>query len=595
MVKKRKNLLWSVGLRFSHLLIIYMILAAVLTQIVIRGNDYIARAMDMVLAGEQVQLNTLLLPLLGMIVLGTAVAYGKSISGNYYSALVQRNLRGSLAEHLLDMPFCYFDEKGSGSIMTKLSSDIGEVGTFISEILPEILVNLITIISVTTYLVQMDGMLIVILFASYPVMLVVADKLSKKLAEIAKRYRSKMDERTQIAYDAIQGITVGRSYNLYHVIKRRIDVAIDAIADNGCKSTRISSMAWVLKGVLTTIPVVVCYLFALHETIINRITVGDMLAFTVLLGRIIYPIGDVVFCVNEIRTTGVACKRLQEIYEVVGEDGQENKTEAGRKSIENEKAAQTYAPKQLDAPAISWNNIHFSYQAEREILKGVSFEIKQGESVAFAGGSGEGKSTIFRILMGFYPRTAGEFYLFGKEYAQWSIKELRKNFSYVSQNVFLLPQSIMQNVACGKEDATKEDVIEACKAANIHDFIMKLPNGYDTVVGERGARLSGGERQRISIARAYLKDAPILLLDEPTAAVDAGTESEIQEALANIAEGRTVVVIAHRLSTIKQSDRIYIVNDGQIAEMGTHEELLALKGIYAGMYGKEVAADETVA
>ena len=590
MVGRRKNLLWSVGLRFSPLLIIYVILAAVLTQIVIKGNDYIARAMDMVLEGESVQLDTFLLPLLGMIVLGTVVAYGKSISGNDYSALVQRDLRGALTEHLTDMPFCYFDEKGSGSIMTKLSADIGEVGTFISEILPEILVNLITIISVTTYFVQMDGMLIVILFASYPVMLVVADKLSKKLAEIAKRYRSKMDERTQIAYDAIQGITVGRSYNLYHVIKRRIDVAIDAIADNGCKSTRISSMAWVLKGVLTTIPVVVCYLFALHETVTNRITVGDMLAFTVLLGRIIYPIGDVVFCINEIRTVGVACKRLQEIYEVVGEDSREERQDNRAESISN---ADDSIVQQANAPAISWSNIHFAYQSDREILKGVSFEIRQGESVAFAGGSGEGKSTIFRILMGFYPRTQGEFYLFGKEYGQWDIKELRKNFSYVSQNVFLLPQSILQNVACGKEDATKEEVIAACKAANIHDFIMKLPNGYDTVVGERGARLSGGERQRISIARAYLKDAPILLLDEPTAAVDAGTESEIQEALANIAKGKTVVVIAHRLSTIKPSDRIYIVNDGRIAEAGTHEELLALEGIYAGMYGKEVAADES--
>lgn len=573
----------KIGLRFSPLLITYMILAAILTQIIIRGNDYIARAMDLVLTGEEVQLDTFLLPLLGMIILGTAVAFGKSISGNYYSALVQRELRGTLAEHLLDMPFCYFDEKGSGSIMTKLSSDIGDVGNFFSEILPDILVNLITIISVTTYFVQMDGMLIVILFASYPVMLVVADKLSKKLAEIAKRYRSKMDERTQIAYDAIQGIVVGRSYNLYDVIKRRIDVAIDDIADNACKSTRISSMAWVLKSVLTTIPVVICYLFALHETMTNRITVGDMLAFTVLLGRIIYPIGDLVFCVNEIRTVGVSCKRLQEIYEVVGEQ-------------ESQNAGQLYSLEEKDAmddsaPAITWKDVRFSYQAERKILKGLSFEINQGETVAFAGGSGEGKSTIFRLLLGFYTKTGGEMLLFGKETAQWNVKELRKCFSYVSQNVFLLPQSIFQNVACGKENATKEEVIAACKAANIHDFIMSLPNGYDTVVGERGARLSGGERQRISIARAYLKAAPILLLDEPTAAVDAGTESEIQEALANIAKGKTVVVIAHRLSTIKHSDRIYIVNKGQVAEAGTHEELLALNGIYAGMYGKEVAAD----
>ncbi len=212
--------------------------------------------------------------------------------------------------------------------------------------------------------------------------------------------------------------------------------------------------------------------------------------------------------------------------------------------------------------------------------------------VAFAGGSGEGKSTIARLLYGLYSKQSGSYQLFGKEVEQWSLQEWRNCFSVVSQNVFLLPQSISENVACGKKGATREEIEEACRAADIHDFIMSLPQGYDTQVGERGVKLSGGQRQRISIARAFLKSAPILLLDEPTSAVDTETEQEIQKAITRVARDKTVIVIAHRLSTIQNADCIYVVRNGIIVESGTHGELLAQNGIYAGLYGKEVSVDE---
>ena len=203
-----------------------------------------------------------------------------------------------------------------------------------------------------------------------------------------------------------------------------------------------------------------------------------------------------------------------------------------------------------------------------------------------SGGSGEGKTTIFKLLCGFYEIGGGQYRLFGHSFVDWNLEAARKCFSQVSQNIFLFPGTIRQNVACGKENATEKEIVEACKNANIHDFIMELPQGYETLVGERGVLLSGGQRQRISIARAFLKNAPILLLDEPTASVDVASEQKIQEAIDRVAIGRTVIIIAHRLSTIKNVKKIYVVSGGKIAEAGNHEELLGKRGIYAQMYAK---------
>ncbi len=585
---------WRISVRHGIYLLVYVVMAVILSEIIIRGNDYIAEATDNMLAGLPIQLQSFLLPLTMMIVLGTVVAFLKSLSGNHYSALVQRDVREQLGEHMLKLPFSYFDENGSGSILTRFSSDIGEAGRFFSEILPELLVNFATVITVTVYFVRMDARLIVILFASYPIMLLASDKLSKRLAKIVKRYRTGMDERTQIAYDVIQGITVARSYNLYDTVCKRIGTVIDKIAEQACKSTRISSMGWLLKGIITTIPVVICYLFALHEVLLGKITVGEMLAFTVLLGRVIYPLGDIVFCLNDIRTAKVAMDRLELLYQAAPEEamfavGKKNAATETVLAVKEDVVANIQ--KNTDW-AICWRGIGFAYEEAKTVLEDVTFDVKQGEMIAFVGGSGEGKSTIFRLLCGLYHKQKGEYLLFGKHFETWSLDNLRNCFSVVSQNVFLLPQTVGQNVACGKPDATMEEIMEACKAANIHDFVQRLPQGYDTQVGERGVKLSGGERQRISIARAFLKDAPILLLDEPTSAVDMETESEIQEAINRIAQEKTVIVIAHRLSTIRNADCIYVLNDGKIVEQGYHEELLEKNGIYANLYGKEVLAHE---
>ncbi|HIT41491.1 MAG TPA: ABC transporter ATP-binding protein [Candidatus Caccovicinus merdipullorum] len=592
MVKKARGLFWRASIRYVFLLGISVILAVLLNGIVIAGNDRVAQAADRIFAGQAVDMGKLLVGLSGLAVWGAVFSFGKSLSAGHYSALVSRRVRKQLGEHLLKLPCACFDERGAGGVLTRFSSDIGEAGRFYSEILPDLLVNLVTVVMVTGYFTRMDGRLILILFASYPVMLVVADKLSKKLARIAKGFRTRMDDRTEAAYDLIQGIEILRSYNLEETADRRIGTVIDDIADHGCKSTRISSMGWLLKGVLTTVPEVVCYLFALYEVLGGRITTGEMLSFAVLLGRVIYPIGDIVFCANDIRTAGVAMERLERLFNRPTEEEERlSACDFGGKT-ETYDSAEKGRNGDREETAISWSGVKFSYELGNPVLKGASFCIRKGETAAFVGGSGEGKSTIFKILCGLYTKEEGEYLLYGRRIEDWDIQAARDCFSIVSQNVFLFPESIFWNVACGKPGVSRKEAEEACRAARIHDFIAGLPEGYDTLVGERGVKISGGERQRISIARAFLKNAPIILLDEPTSAVDTGTEQEIQEAVSRIAAGKTVIVIAHRLSTVKSADRIYVLQDGHAAESGTHKELLRKKGIYANLYGKEVEENE---
>ncbi len=574
--KLKTNLYVDMGMKHGWMLFLYIAAAIVMNIVVVSGSDYLAGATDTLLAGGTVEFGSFFLPLSVLIVVGTVMTYIKSISGNNYSARVQRDIKGRLGAHLLTLPYAYYDEKGTGSIMTKLVSDMNEVGRFFSEIMPDLIVDFVTVATVVVYLLQMDVLLVVVLFITVPALLAAADRLSRRLTSVVKKRRTSIDARTQIAYDAISGMEVVRSYNLYEVMQKKINYYIDDVAEQGCKSTRITSMGYVLKNTVNTIPVVICYLFALHEIIIGKITTGDMFAFSVLLGRIIWPLSNIVFCVNDIREVNVSLKRVEEI------DAQEpEKSGTG-----------AFAMEASDGKVIAWSDVTFSYDGEHSVLNGINLEIHQGETVAFAGGSGEGKSTIFRILCGFYGKNSGSYKLFGHEYEEWDIGKARQCFSYVSQNVFLFPESILRNVAYGKENATKEEVIEACKNANIHDFIVNLPQGYDTLVGERGVRLSGGERQRISIARAFLKNAPILLLDEPTAAVDSVTEAMLSEAIERISSGKTVIIIAHRLSTIIDADKIYVIEKGRVAESGTHEELIRLNGIYAGMHGKEAAVNE---
>lgn len=375
--------------------------------------------------------------------------------------------------------------------------------------------------------------------------------------------------------DTYNGILVGRTYNLDEAMTGRIDQAVGDILTNEYKRTIVNSFTSVTGNLMRWIPTIICYLYALFEVLNGRLTLGTLLAFIILLDRIVHPLGEIPGLMNGFREKWVSFRRLESITLQSDEPS----------------GTGTYTP-MTDKPLIRFRDLTFGYNQEDILFDKLNFAIYEGSHVALVGGSGCGKSTIFKILCSFYQHRSGDYLLYGQASTNWDVTALRDQFSLVSQNTYLFPGTIGENVALGKEGASRKDIENACIMANIHGFIRDLPEGYETLVGERGAKLSGGQRQRIAIARAFIKDAPILLLDEPTSAVDVGTENLIKEAIDRIAKDRTVITIAHRLNTIEHADHIFVFEKGGLKESGTHNDLMMEKGAYYRLYKEEGLEDE---
>ncbi len=592
---KRKYTVGHIALKYSGLFVLGIILSFFTTWITIYCSDTVAKAVDAVMSeGREVELSAYICIILIMAVVMLIVTFVQNIIIRLYSVKAQTEYKNRMADKIPDIEYSYFDDKGSGSIMNRLIADVGELNKLFSENVPTLVIAIIVVVAVVSYMLVLDWKLSLVTIVIYPILLYLANYVSNKVKKLVNLRKNLLDERTAVAHDCIQGVVVGKSYNLEEVQEKRIGKVIDTVFANERARTGIQSLSYILEAIIGWIPVVISYVLALLEVLNGSITVGDMLAYTVLLGLVARNVEKIPMGIIELKECLVSVRRLNELMcapvEATGEytgqkTGQKTDINGFGVDVENEK----------NKEAIRFSDVKFSYSDGEtdnvQVLKGVSFVAKKGQQTAIIGGSGGGKSTIFKLICGFYQINGGSYKLFGQEFDNWNLKSAREKLALVSQNVFLLPESIADNVAYGRPGATKEDIIAACKSANIHDFIINLPNGYDTLVGERGVRLSGGERQRISIARAFLKNAPILLLDEPTAAIDVETEKLIQEAIDRVSAGKTVITIAHRLNTIVNADKIYVIDGGVVAESGTHKDLLENEGVYAQLYGKQMESE----
>lgn len=561
-------------LRYGGYFLLGLVLSYVLAAIVVEGNTIISQAIDTMLAGEPVDFSAFIGLFLGLILLGFAMAFAKSIVMSRYSIQVQTRYKGIVARKLYHLEYKYFDENGSATIINKMNADIAESDLLLGETLPEICTESVELLTYAVYIGQLNPGLLLLMVICYPLVLCFTNYVAKKLTSLKKVHREKSDSITGIAQDCMSGILVVRAFGAEEYFQKKINQAAEALVHNEEQRTRISNTSLCAKNLLEWIPNIICAVYAYILVLRGDLSVGELMAFIIIQERFVGAFINLPFSVVDAKEHIVCVKRVEQILDEPEEESG-TETDGIREDV-----------------AVSFEQVDFQYTENNPVLKNISFSIKKGSSVAFVGESGGGKSTIFHILCGFYPVNSGEYRLFGRDYRTWEKKAAREKMALVSQNVFLFPTTIYENVRYGRADAGKEEIIAACKNARIHDFIMSLPEGYDTVVGERGILLSGGERQRISIARAFLKDAPILLLDEPTSAVDVETERLIQDAIDLLSENRTCIIIAHRLSTIQNVDEIMVLKDGAIAEKGTHETLLKQNGVYAGMYGREAALKE---
>lgn len=581
----RKNLPW---------LAISLVAAYILTSVTVKGGTLLSNAIDKLLSENSSGIINMdfMKQLFLFVGIGFAASLVRDLCASQFSVNIKTKFREEAGEKLVRLEFKYFDQNTSGTILNKLISDIEKAGRFFSETFPDICRIFVEAITIIISIGQMDGMLVIFLAIGYPFVMLISNYSSKRMAKLAKNRWKKIDEMNSLAYDNIQGIVVGRSFNLIPMMKEKLDVVINQILNFEFRRNKLSAVSWILGSVVNWLPNIILATLALQRVLSGHITIGEMTYFVLMLDRIIHPLSELPSLFNDGREISVSIHRLEEL---MGQEEEPSGTYANMGSLEvhahskeTEQASSNIknynAVKPAKKAVIEFEHIDFSYNTENPVLRDVTFTIHGGEQVAFVGGSGEGKSTIFKLLCGFYQKEAGGYRLFGKSFEEWDLNAARSLFSLVSQNVFLFPETIAENVAYGCQEATMEEIKNACRFANIHNFIESLPEKYDTLAGERGARLSGGERQRISIARAFLKNAPILLLDEPTSAIDVGTENLIKEAIARISKGRTVITIAHRLSTIEDADRIMVLSKGQIAESGTNEELLLKKGVYHNLY-----------
>ncbi|MDE7273684.1 MAG: ABC transporter ATP-binding protein/permease [Lachnospiraceae bacterium] len=552
----RRNVFLKNMFHYWYMPLIGVTLASLLNLAVVRGNEVISAVIDQMLAGDHVVFGSFLAEFAVLTILGFAAAFAATAVSGKYGVLVSVRYRQQVAEKLYHMEYQYFDEHNSASVINKVNADLNEAERFLNETFVMLIADVVAVVIYADYVRRLNVKLFILVLVCYPLVLWIANKLVKKIYSLTMTYREKSDAITGIAQDALKGILIVRSFGLEQYFQNKMHAATLDLVDNEEKRAKISNTAMLIRKLIQWIPNILCAVYSVVLVMQGNLSIGELLAFILVLGKLVESFMGLPFNMVDAAESIVSIQRVEEILRT-----SEEPYGSGKAPLDEE-------------IVLAFDNLTFGYNNTQTVLENVNFEVRKGENVAFVGASGGGKSTIFHLLCGFYRAQAGEYRLYGRNFADWDKEKAREQFALVSQNVFLFPTTIEENVRYGRWDASEAEIVAACKEAEIHAFIESLPMKYQTVVGERGAMLSGGQRQRIAIARAILKDAPILLLDEPTSAIDEGTEKEIQQAIARVREGRTCLTIAHRLSTIQDADWIFEVKNKNIEEVGTYDQYL---------------------
>lgn len=513
--------------------------------------------------------------LLVVYVLRMGLSYYVQYVGHMMGVKMQAKMRSDLFSHLETLPFSFYDDRETGKIMSRMTTDLFDIAELAHHGPENFIITSVSVVISFVYLASINIWLSLIIFACVPALVIVSMSLRRRMRTAFKRRRESNAVINAALESSISGIRVTKAFN-------NAEKEIEKFECGNAQFVENSRMAYKAMGKFHSETTFVTDVFNVVILIAGglflysgKIDFGDYSAFIVSVNLFINPINTLIRFMESFQD-GVS--GFERYIEIMSTEPESDSPDA--RDMDNVQGS------------IEFQNVTYGYGKGENVLKGVNLKVNKGMTYALVGPSGGGKTTICHLIPRFYDIQQGKILIDGIDTSSVTRASLRKNIGIVQQDVYLFNSSIKDNILYGKPNAGFDEVVAAAKRANIHNYVMTLPDGYDTVIGERGVKLSGGQKQRISIARVFLKNPPILILDEATSALDNATEIMIQNALDELCKGRTTIVVAHRLSTIKNADEIAVVSDGEIKERGTHSELLKQNGIYAELNAKNFS-DET--
>ncbi len=515
---------------------------------------------------------------LAIAVVGALCSYTEKVLTTTVGQWVMHDMRRTLYSHVQRLSLSYHDHKQTGDLISRVTSDIDAIQSFIASGLLGALVNSLTLVGMVGVMFYINWRFTLIALSVAPVLFGVVFSYTRRIKKASREVRKKEGEVVSVIQEVLTSIRVVKAFAREEYEQRRLEeeslesVEI-ALRARGMKA-RLSPLVEIIVAVGTSLVL----WFGARMVLQGALSAGTLIVFIFYLGKMYKPMQDLSKMTDSYSKAAVGYERIREILD----------TNHEVRDLSGSRNAPPFRGR------IEFANVSFAYEPASPVLRDVSFLIEPGQTAALAGPTGAGKTTIISLIPRFYDVNSGVVKIDGQDVRGFTLKSLRQQISFVLQETILFHGTVWSNIAYGKPGASRSEILHAAELANAHEFIEKMPNGYNTILGERGATLSGGQRQRIAIARAVIRNSPILILDEPSTGLDAGSEKLVFEALDRLMEGKTSIVIAHRLSTIKRADIILMVDDGTIVERGRHEELLKSGGLYAQLYELQYGGEESL-
>ena len=507
---------------------------------------------------------------------GAVSSYTENFLTTSIGQWIMHDLRRTVYHHIQRLSLAYYDRQQTGDLISRVTGDIDAIQDFISSALLGIVVDVLTLLGMLGVMFYLDWKFTLIALSVTPVLFVVVYSFTHRIKKASRQVRKKESEIISTIQEVFTSIRVVKAFASEDYEQKRLE-------RESLQSVEIALRARGLKAMLSPVVQIIvaagtCLVlwYGANLVLSGALTTGGLVVFLLYLGKMYKPMRDLSKMTDTASKAAVGFERIKEILE----------TDRQVKNLPGSRWAPSFKGK------IEFINVSFGYDRGRPTLRDVSLKIEPGQVAAFVGPTGAGKSTIISLIPRFYDPTSGQIRIDGFDIRRFKIKSLRQQVSFVLQETVLFHAPVWQNIAYGRPEATHGEIVRAAQLANAHEFIEKLAAGYDTMVGERGVTLSGGQRQRIAIARAIIRNSPILIMDEPTSGLDASSEMLVIEALGRLMEGKTSIIIAHRLSTIRRADVIFVVSDGRIVERGDHDELLAAGGLYAELHETQFREQE---